>query len=103
MEKEIIKLLNSTKKLKKAVKFTNNCYEIDTDIFCFENRLGDARYPYVVNGKTLWAHQNGKISFNESNYFIIPETIECETNFLSFFLGIKRDGKYILFSLFEFN
>ena len=103
MEKEIIKLLNSTKKLKKAVKFTNNCYEIDNDIFCFENRLGDARYPYVVNGKTLWAHQNGKISFNESNYFIIPETIEGETNFLSFFLGIKRDGKYIPFSLFEFN
>ena len=53
MEKEIIKLLNSTKKLKKAVKFTNNCYEIDNDIFCFENRLGDARYPYVVNGEAV--------------------------------------------------
>ena len=91
MEKEIIKLLNSTKKLKKAVKFTNNCYEIDNDIFCFENRLGDARYPYVVNGKTLWAHQNGKISFKE--YTFDDFVTEYSSDELARFIGIEYRNK----------
>lgn len=101
--KELKEIKKEYKKLNKAIKYNGNCYETNNDIFSLRNDLGDARVPYLNDGKNLTIHQNGKISLNESNYFILPDTIEGETNFLSFFLGIFEKSAYNPISLFEFN
>lgn len=76
---------------------------LDEGIFAIDDKRSDSRYPYVKDGMTLWAHQNGKIHLNESDFFILPETTEGENSYLSIFLGIKGNDKYIPTSLFEYD
>ncbi len=72
-------------------------------IFLTKDKRSDARYPYVKDGMVLWTHANGKIHLSESDFFLIPETVEGETSFLSFYLGIKEGKNYLPYSLFEFD
>lgn len=90
-------------KADKSNTLTNNAYFLDDDILLKENKSGDARIPFTKDGLTLWVHQNGNISLNESNFFLISEALEGETNFLAFFLGLKKKDKYLPISLFEIN
>lgn len=77
---------------------------LNEGIFSIDNQLSDARYPYVQEGMTFWAHQNGKNHWNDSSFFFLPETTEGETTYLSFFAGIKKeDGTYNPFSLFSYD
>ena len=84
-------------------KLPSSCYFLKDGILSLPSFSSLCRKPYSNDGLTLWAYQNGKISLNESSYFIIPETIDGESNFLSFFLGIKKKNEYLPFSLFDYN
>lgn len=103
--KEIKQILKEIKNAKfdETNTLTNNAYFLKDSILLKENKNGDARYPYVRDGRALWVHQNGNISFNESNYFIISDALEGEKNFLSFFLGIKKGDEFLPVSLFDIN
>ena len=61
------------------------------------------RFPYMKDGLTLWALQNGKMSMNESNFFYLPENIDGEPNFLAFTLGLKDQDSYFPYALFDCN
>ena len=104
-KEEIDRLLSIDSNLNKydQYKITNNCYLIDGGRLCYDFKYGDTRFPYAVDGKTLWCHQNGNISLNESSLFTIREVLEGETNSLAFFLGINNGETYDFHSLFELN
>ena len=78
-------LINNAK-FDESNKLTNNAYFLDNDILLKENKCGDARIPFTKDGLALWVHQNGNISLNESNFFLISEALECDNNFFAFFL-----------------
>lgn len=103
--KEIKKVEASIKSSlkRKESKLPSSSYFIKDGVASFASSISDTRKPYSVDGLTLWAHQNGKISLNESSFFLIPENIDGENNFLAFFLGFKEKDGYIPYSLFEFN
>ena len=105
LKEELLHELNLVQntKFNETNTLTNNTYFLDKDILLKENKSGDARIPFTKDGLTLWIHQNGNISLNESNFFIISESLEGESNFLSLFLGIKNKDKYNPYSLFEIN
>lgn len=88
---------------KKEASLPSSSYFIKDGILSLSSPISLTRKPYSVDGLTLWALQNGKISLNESSFFLIPENIDGENNFLSFFLGIRNDESYIPYSLFDFN
>ena len=95
-------LINNAK-FDESNKLTNNAYFLDNDILLKENKCGDARIPFTKDGLALWVHQNGNISLNESNFFLISEALECDNNFFAFFLGEKEGDEYLPTSLFEVN
>ncbi|MBO8427911.1 MAG: hypothetical protein IAC58_05170, partial [Firmicutes bacterium] len=103
LKEELLYELNLVQntKFNESNTLTNNTYFLDKDILLKENKSGDARIPFTKDGLTLWIHQNGNISLNESNFFIISESLEGESNFLSLFLGIENKDKYNPDSLFE--
>ncbi len=88
---------------KKAELEKNHCLYWNNGIFRIPDRKSDARYPYVEDGRVLWAHACGKISRSESDFFLLPETVEGEVSLLSFFLGIKEKDCYLPISLFDFD
>ena len=97
-------LLNHFSALKEQAEKEKNHYIFyNNGIFLTRDRKSDARYPYVKDGMVLWAHSNGKIHLSESDFFLIPETVEGETSFLSFYLGIKQGEEYLPISLFDFD
>ena len=107
-----MKLLDQTKSLlveiEKSIntnegRITNNCFFLSDGILSLENEKGSARHPYQNDGMLLWANQNGKISLNDGSFYLIPESLEGESNALAFFLGIKEGNNYKPYSLFEFN
>ena len=95
-------LINNAK-FDESNTLTNNAYFLDNDILLKENKCGDARIPFTKDGLALWVHQNGNISLNESNFFLISEALECDNNFFAFFLGEKEGDEYLPTSLFEVN
>lgn len=97
-------LMNHFSSLKeKADKEKNHYIFFNNGIFLTRDRRSDARYPYVKDGMVLYAHSNGKIHLSESDFFLIPETVEGETSFFSFYLGIKQGEEYLPVSLFDFD
>lgn len=102
-------LTETVKRVKEEIQkgkkeaITNNCYFLKDGVLSLRNDLGDARHPYVVDGLTLWTHQNGKVSLNEGDFFLLPESLDGESSHLSFFLGKKNKKGYEPTSLFEFD
>ena len=99
-----MKLLDQTKSLlveiEKSIntnegRITNNCFFLSDGILSLENEKGSARNPYQNDAMLLWANQNGKISLNDGSFYLIPESLEGESNALAFFLGIKEDKVYL--------
>lgn len=75
-------LLNHFSALKEQAEKEKNHYIFyNNGIFLTRDRKSDARYPYVKDGMVLWAHSNGKIHLSESDFFLIPETVERATYF----------------------
>ncbi|MBO5577845.1 MAG: hypothetical protein J5955_01900, partial [Bacilli bacterium] len=103
MVEEILKLIKEIKKAKtNGTCFINNqiFYLKNDNILALRNPNGDSRFPYTVDGLTLWAYASGNISINQSNFFIIPPTVEGKEPYINFYGGIKnKNNKYDVFSL----
>lgn len=82
-------------------KLPSNCYFLDKEnVLVLPNPYGDSRHPYTRDGLTLWAYSSGYISVNETNFYIIPITLEGKEPYLAFFGGILNKHKqYDYFSL----
>ena len=105
MNNEIISLF---KECRKAIKekrpenrLVSNCFYLKGDkILALRNPYGDSRYPYSVDGLTLWAYASGNIVINQSNFFVSPLTVEGKEPYINFYAGIKNSkDKYDYFSL----
>lgn len=96
-----IKEARRAKKEKKPSSFLNEqCYFLKNgNILAFRNPIGDSRYPYTVDGLTLWAYASGNISINQSNFFLIPPTVEGKEPYINFYGAIKNKDKYEVFSI----
>ena len=105
MSNEIISLFKECRKAIKEKKPENtlvsNCFYLKGDkILALRNPYGDSRYPYSVDGLTLWAYASGNIVINQSNFFISPLTIEGKEPYINFYAGIKNNkDKFDYFSL----
>ncbi|MDY6276397.1 MAG: hypothetical protein SPL75_02815 [Bacilli bacterium] len=103
--KEILSLLKEVKKTieekKDSQTLVSNCYYLrDNSILALRNPDGDSRYPYSVNGLTLWAHASGNIYLNQADFFLFPPCLEGKQPYLNFYGGIKnKNGQYNVFSL----
>ena len=87
-------------KLEKG-KLPSHCYFLSKeDVLALPNPYGDARHPYTNDGLTLWAYSSGYITINETNFYIIPMTLEGKEPYLSFFGGLlNKKGLYDFFSI----
>ncbi len=104
MENEAIKLLKESKRIIKEhpqdASLPSGCYFLKGgNILALPNPDGDARYPYSLDGFTLWAYSSGNITLNESNFFIFPPELEGKEPYVSFFGGIKNKDRFDVFSL----
>ena len=104
MNNKEIKLLYS--KIKRELreengKLPSNCYFLSKDtVLAMPNPYGDARYPRTRDGLTLWTYSSGYISLSDSNFTIIPMTLEGKEPYLAFFGGVlNKKGKYDYFSI----
>ena len=98
---EILNIYSQIKNFKasKNNSLPENTYFLNDElILCTDRKYGDSRYPYSVDGFTLWAHASGNIAVNESNYFLFPPTLEGKQPSLTFLGGIKGD-KYSFVSI----
>lgn len=105
MISEILKLLKECKAAKKRnvedCSINNQVFFLkDGNILAGRNPFGDSRFPYTVDGLTLWAYASGNISINQSNFFLIPPTVEGKEPYFNFYGGIKnKNNKYDAFSI----
>lgn len=105
-EREIRNLLNQIKKVTKEhspdCSMVSNCFFLKNgNILAQRNPYGDSRHPYSVDGLTLWAYASGNIVINQSNFFVIPPTVEGKEPYINLYGGIKnKQGKYDFFSFF---
>ena len=104
MDNKEIKLLYS--KIKQGLnkgdnKLPSNCYFLSKEtVLALPNPYGDSRHPYVRDGLTLWAYSSGYITINESNFYVIPTTLEGKEPYMAFFGGLlNKKGNYNYFSL----
>ena len=101
---EILRFISEARKAKKEKKpgsyLNEQCFFLKNgNILAFRNPIGDSRYPYTVDGLTLWAYASGNISINQSNFFLIPPTVEGKEPYINFYGAIKNKGKYEVFSI----
>ena len=104
MEKEVLHFIQEAKKAikeKRPGSYINNyCYFLkNNNVLALRNPVGDSRYPYTVDGLTLWTYASGNITLNQSNFFIVPPTIEGKEPYMNFYGGIKNKDRYDVFSL----
>lgn len=105
MVKEVLSLLKEAKRSIKEHKEDNslvsNCFFLKNgNILALRNPYGDSRCPYSIDGLTMWIYASGNISINQSNFFVIPPTVEGKEPYINFFGGIKnKKGTYDVFSL----
>lgn len=105
MEKEILSLVKECRKVlsdkKSEYSLVSNCYYLkNNNILAMRNPYGDSRYPYSIEGLTMWVYASGNIVINESNFFISPLTVEGKEPYINFYGGIKnKKGQYDYFSI----
>ncbi|MFA5480849.1 MAG: hypothetical protein WC282_00470 [Bacilli bacterium] len=97
--KDIIRI-NADSKYAKSRKLPSDTYFLDNDYILVndpENSL--ARYPYSINGTTLWAYASGNISINNSSYYWILPSGDGKEPYFTSFLGIKNGNTFTPVSL----
>lgn len=78
----------------------SNCFFLNKDtVLALPNPFGDSRHPYSVDGLTLWAYSSGYITINDSNFYVVPSTLEGKEPYLAFFGGLLNKDRYDFFSL----
>lgn len=72
-------------------KLASGAYYLDDALTLVTDPVNSgARFPYAVNGMTIWAYASGYISINHSSYYILPPNLEGKEPYLDFF-GIEHD------------
>src|SRR5690554_1257836 len=72
-------------------KLASGAYYLDDELTLITDPVNSgARFPYAVNGMTIWAYASGYISINHSSYYILPPNLEGKEPYLDFF-GIEKD------------
>ena len=105
MVDEILRLLKESEKAKKERKEDSSINDQifflkNENILALRNPEGDSRFPYTVDGMALWVYASGNISINQSNFFVIPPTVEGKEPYINFYGGIKnKKDRYDVFSL----
>ena len=104
MKKEILAFIREARRVikqKDPSSYLNDyCFYLKgNNLLALRNPIGDSRYPYTVDGLTLWAYASGNISINQSNFFIVPPTVEGKEPYINFYGGINNKDKYDVFSL----
>ncbi len=104
MKEKILSLLCDIENLKNKniedVKLPENVYYLnDFDILCCDRYIGESRYPYYMDGLTLWAHSTGQIASNESNFVIFRTAALGEGANVDFWGGIKNGEEWIPVSI----
>ena len=85
--------VNGEKELR---RMPSECFFLDDGaILCYPREIGDGRYPYQVDGLTLWAYSSGNMEVGESLYNIVLNSTEGKEPYIAFFAGKKMEnGKY---------
>ncbi len=97
---QAVKTLRLNEELKSKNALPSGCYFLNEDeVVCTQREFGDARYPYSVDGLTLWAYSSGNVKIEESTFNILLNFCEGKEPNLAFFLGIKQEEDYIPISL----
>lgn len=104
MKKKVLSLLKEIEVLKKSNTesraLPENVYYLnDTDVLCLDREIGESRYPYYMDGLTLWAHSTGHIASNESNFVIFRTAAAGEGATLDLWGGIKNGEEWIPVSI----
>lgn len=69
-----------------AKKLPADSYYLDEELILMTNPINSgARFPYAVNGMTIWAYASGYISLNHSSFYIIPPSSEGKEPYVDFF------------------
>ena len=103
---EIKEIRNLYHKIKQELtsekgKLPSGCYFLTKEnVLALPNPYGDSRHPYINDGLTLWAYASGYITINETNFYVIPVTLEGKEPYLSFFGGLlNKKNQYDYFSI----
>ena len=105
LEKDVLNLFQKIKKLKQSGNKDNyileNTYFLDDGrVLCEDRTFGVSRFPYGIDGFTLWAYSSGHLSINESTFYIVLPSEEGKEPYLAFFAGeTLKDNTYVPISL----
>lgn len=94
MKEKILKLLDEIKTLKNNLTPENtlpgNTYFLNNEeILSCQREIGDARYPYEMDGRMLWAHASGHINSAESVLTILSTSFFNNEPCMDFWGGFK--------------
>lgn len=86
---------------KESRRMPSECFFLaDGAILCYPREIGDGRYPYQKDGRTLWAYSSGNMEVGESLYNIFLNSTEGKEPYIAFFAGAKcENGKYFPLSI----
>ena len=75
MLKQIAEILKLKNDLREEQKLPGRCAFLDErHILAYPHPDGNARYPYMYDGRVLWAYSNGEIVMQEGTFNIFPDT-----------------------------
>ncbi len=77
----------------------NTYYLNDDEILCLERKYGESRYPYEMDGMTVWAHSTGYIDACESLLTFFRTASLKEEPCIEFWGGLKADENYFPISV----
>ena len=82
-------------------KLPGNVYYLDDgSVLCTARSDGESRFPYDVDGYTLWAHSGGHIHVKSGGFNVFRPIHDDPEPAVNFFAGIKQeDGTYFPISL----
>ena len=100
IQEKVRELIGKVKEIKQENKLPSESYFLNKDeIVCFKREFGDARYPYLCDGLTLWAYSSGNVAIEESMFNIALNFTEGKEPNLTFYMGQKTEDGYFPVSL----
>lgn len=98
MKESVLNLLDEIKKLQSGSKedcaLPQNTFYLNDGILCMEREKGESRYPYEMDGLTIWVHSTGYIDSCESTLTYFKQADLREEPCIGFWGGEKNNGKY---------
>lgn len=95
MLKQIAEILKLKNDLREEQKLPGRCAFLDErHILAYPHPDGNARYPYMYDGRVLWAYSNGEIVMQEGTFNIFPDTTGGREPACAFFVGEKQENSF---------